>query len=103
MIRYQWHCYVKNGEWRPFIEIMGRVNRLQVEKGFAPATFWNKEHGQANFFMSEMTFESLAEYEEVVGRLYGDEEVMEILRSTVPYMGATEIHEFLGSVPNGIP
>ncbi|MDQ2943522.1 MAG: hypothetical protein M3R21_07640 [Candidatus Dormibacteraeota bacterium] len=101
MIRYQWHSYVKNGEWREFI--MRRANRLQVERGFKPATFWGKEHGPANFFMSEMLFESLAEYEEVTKRLYGDDEMMDLLRRAVTYMGDTsEIHELLGAVPNGL-
>jgi hypothetical protein len=102
VIRYQWHCYVKNGQWREFMEIMRRANVIQVERGFQPATFWGKEHGPANFFLSEMVFESLAEYEEVTKRLNADDEIMDLFRSTVPYMDATEIHELLGAVPNGL-
>lgn len=99
MYLYRWHCYVKNGRWREFMEVMTEVNALYRQKGHVPMRFWAAVTGRANFFVAESEHESLASWEAENDAVSRDSDIMDALRRTVPLMDSTEIHELLMSAP----
>lgn len=99
MYLYRWHCYVKNGRWREFMEVMTEVNDLYRRKGHTPMRFWAAVTGKANLFVAESAHESLAGWEAENEAVYRDGEIMDALRRTVPLMDTTEVHELFVAAP----
>lgn len=99
MYLYRWHCHVKNGKWREFMEIVTKANELYEAKGHTKMRFWAGVTGRANFFAAESEFESLAAWEIESDAISRDSDIMNTLRQTVDLMDTTEFHELLQSAP----
>ncbi len=99
MYLYRWHCHVKNGQWRQFMDIMKAVNRMHEERGYTPLRFFSGVVGKANFFVAHSEFPNLAAWEEEMDRISQDGQLMDLLRSSADYMAETETHELLMEAP----
>jgi hypothetical protein len=86
MVRMRGIQTIKYGYFREALEALTELNRLCVEKGLRPMTFWAPVAGVANELIMEADYASLADFERETAAFYADPDVMKVWRSAAQHI-----------------
>ena len=86
MVRERIIQTIKYGKFGEALEAVTDVNRICVDKGLRPMTFWAPLAGTANELIIEAEYASLADFERESAVFYGDAEIMKAWRSAADYV-----------------
>jgi hypothetical protein len=86
MVRSRIIQIIKYGNFRDALEALTELNRVCVEKGLSPMTFWAEVSGVGNQLIMESEHASLADFEREEAAFHGDPDTMKVWRSAAQYI-----------------
>jgi hypothetical protein len=102
MVRHRVIQTIRPGFFREALETLNELNRVCVEKGLRPLTFWAPVAGVQNELVVETDFASLADFEREEAAFYADPDTMKLWRAAAQYViegtGRTELIETAPSI-----